>query len=148
MESGAIGFAKMQSFFAAAMLVGLPLQVAYSLQLLVDIFVVGVLAKMCWRQSFSLEIGSAMILGALLTTPFILDYDLLLLAFPLAYLATRPAFLSWEKIFILAGFALPIFARPVAMYLYLPLSPFVLLGLFLLLARRAGTIGRPVEQRA
>lgn len=146
MESGVIGFAKMQSFFAAAMLVGLPLKLAYALQFLVDAFVVAVLVRMCWRQSFSLEIGSAMILGALLTTPFVLDYDLLLLAFPLAYLATRPEFLPWEKIAVLAGFALPMFARPVATYLYVPLAPFVLFALLVLLARRAGATRRTIQQ--
>lgn len=148
MENGAIGFAKMQSMFAGAMLIGLPVPVAYALQFLVDILVVAVLVKMCWRQSFSLEIGSAMILGALLTTPFVLDYDLLLLAFPLAYFATRSEFLPWEKFAVLAGFTLPFFARPVATHLYVPLAPFVLLGLFLLLARRAGVFRYWVAQRA
>jgi hypothetical protein len=152
MENGAIGFAKMQSFFAGAMLIGLPLRVAYALQFLVDILVVAALVKMCWRKRFSLEIGSAMILGALLTTPFVLDYDLLFLAFPLAFIATRPEFLSWEKILLLAGFVLPVFARPVATHLNVPLAPFVLLGLFVLLVRRSGAFadwaGRRVEQGA
>jgi hypothetical protein len=148
MENGAIGFAKMQSFFAAAMLAGLPLRFAYALQFLVDTLVVVALVKMCWRQKFSLEIGSAMILGALLTTPFVLDYDLLLLAFPLAYLATRPVLLPWEKITMAAAFIAPAFARPLAIHTGISLAPLLLLALFFLLVRRSSAFDRHTQRAA
>lgn len=137
MESGAIGFAKMQSPFAAAMLVGLPLWAAYAIQIAVGLIVAATIARIAWRRRFSLEIGSAMLAGTLLTTPFVLDYDLVLLAFPLAFLATRPAALPWEKLIAALAFVVPAFARPLAEATSIPLTPFILLALFALLARRA-----------
>jgi hypothetical protein len=148
MESGAIGFAKMQSPFAAAMLVGMPLTVAYAIQIAVGLIVAATIARISWRRRFSLEIGSAMLAGALLTTPFVLDYDLVLLAFPLAFLATRPAALPWEKLVGALAFLVPAFARPLASATSIPLTPLILLALFGLLAKRALAAPMPLAGAA
>ena len=80
---------------------------------------------------------------ALLVTPFVLDYDLLLLAFPLAVLADNPR--PWEKAGALAGFVLPALARPLAMNSGIAIAPLVLIVLFALLLRRAHA---PITTRA
>jgi len=136
MENGSIGYAKMQSPFAAAMLLGAPLKLAYGLQTLIALGVAAALAKASWRQTFSPELAAAMITGALLTTPFVLDYDFTLLAFPLALLATRPS-LPWERIIGALLFVGTIVARPLGMHLGVPVMPVLLVALFGLLVRRA-----------
>jgi Glycosyltransferase family 87 len=135
MANGAIGFAKMQSVFAAARLAGAGTGVAYVLQGFVAVVCAALLAHLFWRRGFTREAGAAMLIAALLVTPFVLDYDLLLLAFPLAVLADQPR--PWEKSAALAGFILPALARPLAMTTGAAIAPLVLLALFALLLRRA-----------
>ena len=80
-----------------------------------------------------------MVCAALLASPFLLDYDLVLLAVPLAWLAAqglKTGFLPWEKLILAAGFLLPAVARALAGALAIPLSPLVCAAVFWLLLRR------------
>ena len=142
MGGGVIGFAKMQSPMAAARLLGAGGELAYLLQLAVSVAVGGILTHRAWRLGFTLELAAALLVGALLATPFVFDYDLTLLAFPLALLATRPA-LPWERITVLAGFVVGAIARPLATTTAIPITVFVLLLLFVLLIRRIDTKKAP-----
>jgi hypothetical protein len=135
MGSGVIGFAKMQSPLAAARLLGAGPDLANALQLGVTFIVAVVLVHRAWRYGFTLDLGAALLVGALLATPFVLDYDLTLLAFPLALMANRAA-LPWERIAVGAGFVIAAIARPLATLTSIPTTAFVLLLLFGLLIRR------------
>ena len=78
-------------------------------------------------------------LASLLVSPFVLDYDLMLLAFPLMWLfhtGLREGFRSWERLALLAAYALPLYGRPLAIAAHLPLAPLVLLAVFGLTLRR------------
>lgn len=136
MDQGVVGFAKMQSLFAAAMLLGAPIGVAYALQAALTLAVAGALAWASWRRRYNLALAAAMLTGALLVTPFVLDYDMVLLAFPLIYM-TASGFRPWEKLVCLLTFIAPTFARPLAMEAGIPIMPLVLAALFVLLLRRA-----------
>jgi hypothetical protein len=84
--------------------------------------------------------GAVLLCATLLTTPFLLDYDLLLLALPLAWLygeSRRTGFLPWEKAVLAAGFVLPLVSRALAANLHLPIAPLVIGALLLCLLRRA-----------
>lgn len=135
MADGLVPFAKMQSLFAAARLLGAPVPLAYGLQGLLALAVAGALARASWRRRYDPALGAAMLVGALLATPFMLDYDLVLLAFPLVVLAAGP-FAAWEKLVGALAFAAPAFARPLAMTLGVPIAPLVLAALFVLLVRK------------
>lgn len=135
MANGAIGFAKMQSVFAALRLAGVGAGPAYALQGMVAVACAALIAHVFWRRGFTRESGAALLVAALLATPFVLDYDLLLLAFPLAVLVDQPR--PWDKLAALAGFVLPALARPLAMTTGIAIAPLVLLVLFALLLRRA-----------
>jgi hypothetical protein len=136
MESGAIGFGKMQSPFAAAMLLGAPLRLAYGLQTALALGVLALLALAAWRRGYSQALAAATLTGTLLTTPFVLDYDLLLLAFPLIFLSGQ-SLRPWEKAGAALAFVAPAFARALAMHAGVPVTPLILAALFALLIRRA-----------
>jgi hypothetical protein len=136
MDQGAVGFGKMQSAFAAARLLGAPIDIAYGQQALVTLGVVGSVAWAGWRTGYTFALASAMLAGSLLVTPFVLDYDTILLAFPLVWLAGS-GFRPWEKITALLAFVAPAVARPLALQADLPIMPLVLIALFIVLVRRA-----------
>jgi hypothetical protein len=137
LDQGAVGFAKMMSPFAAARLLGAPVTLAYGVQAVVALAVVAALVRVSWRREYTVALGAAMLAGAPLVTPFVLDYDLVLLAFPLIYLASV-GFRAWEKLVFLAAFVAAAFARPLGVQLGIPIMPFVLIALFAVLVRRAG----------
>lgn len=138
MAEGVVPFAKMQSLFAAARLLGAPVTLAYVLQGILTLTVVAALARKSWRRRYDPALGAAMLVGALLATPFMLDYDLVLLAFPLIFLAAT-GFQPWEKFVGALAFVAPAFARPLALEVGMPIMPLVLVALFVLLLRRIET---------
>jgi hypothetical protein len=138
LEQDLVGYAKMQSTFAAARLLGAPLSLAWGLQVVSALVAIVGLWRVA-RGARDQACGAALVCATLLTTPFLLDYDLILMGIPLAWLfnrARREGFLAWEKIALLAGFVLPLVARPLAMSLHLPIAPLVLLGLLTCIHRR------------
>ncbi len=136
MNEGAVGFAKMQSVFAASRLLGAPLGLAYALHALLGISVIGAICWAAWRKTYTPALGSAMLTGALLVTPFVLDYDMVLLAFPLIWLA-ESRFGPWEKIVAALTFVAAAFARPLAIHAGVPIMPVILAAFFVILIRRA-----------
>jgi len=135
MDQGSVGYSKMQSTLAAAMLLGAPAGLAYALQATVSLSVVATVVWAGWRSRYTLGLAALMLAGALLVTPFVLDYDMVLLAFPLIWLVSG-GFVPWERFVSLASFVAPAFARPLAVEFGVPIMPFVLLALFAVLARR------------
>lgn len=138
MENGAIGFHKMQTVFAGVRLVGGSVPLAYGLQTVTFCAVAGLIALVSWRQPYSLGTGAAMIAAIPLTTPFFLDYDLTLLAFPIAYLAGRPK-LPWDKVIIGLTFAWPIFSRPFAETTSINITPVAVALLLWAVVRQLST---------
>jgi alpha-1,2-mannosyltransferase len=143
LEQGLVGDAKMQSAFAAVRLWGGALGLAYALQAAVAILAAAGLVWLQRRAPNSGAEGPAMIVAALIASPFLLDYDLIILAAPLAWLlreGARGGFLSWEKTTLLAAFVLPAVSRMLATDARLPLAPFVMAALFAMILRRGTTV--------
>ncbi|MFN2100704.1 glycosyltransferase family 87 protein [Altererythrobacter sp. MF3-039] len=136
MASGAIGYGKMMSVFAGAKLLGAGDTLAYALQGVVSVTVAVAVAMVSWKRTWSNGLAALVLAGALLATPFVLDYDLLLLAFPLIYLAAT-GYRDWEKSISAAVFLGAILARPVALNLGVPIMPVLVGLLFWVLWRRA-----------
>lgn len=135
MDVGTVGYDKMVSPMAAVMILGGSLHLAYAVQSCVSFGLAAALAWCCRAGRYDLRLGALMLAGTPLVTPFVLDYDMTILAFPLIWLAGRES-RDWEKTAILFAFAAPLFARPMAMHLSLPIMPLILLGLFAVLLRR------------
>lgn len=134
MSEGAVGYAKMQSLFAATMLLGGPYELAYALQGVLTLAVTSAVAWTSWGRRFDLPLAALVLTGAPLATPFVLDYDMTLLAFPLIWLAAQ-GFRPWEKLIFLATFISAAFSRPLAMWAEIPIMPVVLVALFVILFR-------------
>ena len=138
-DSGSIGFAKMVSVFAGLRLIGVPSEMAMGVQAAVTIAVAAGIATAGWRHAFTPSLGALVLAGAPLATPFVLDYDLVVTAFPLAWLFARARatdFADWERITIAAAFSGAAFARPIAINTGVPIMPLIIGALFVLVWRR------------
>jgi hypothetical protein len=140
LEQGLVGDAKLQSAFAAVRLWGGGVGLAYGAQAAVAASAAAGLFWLRRRAPHGGAEGPAMIVAALLASPFLLDYDLVILAAPLAWMlreAAAKGFLNWEKAVLLAAFMLPAVSRTIAAEARLPLAPFVMAALFVAILRRS-----------
>jgi hypothetical protein len=148
LEQEFVGSEKMQSLFAAARLWHVPVPAAYAAQAAMTGFAALLLWVVVRRRPGAMAEGAALTAAAALASPFILDYDLMLLAIPLAWafaVGRRDGFLPWEKTILAAAFLLPMVSRLIAGHLHLPLGPPVVLALLLVVARRAMLLGTAPE---
>jgi alpha-1,2-mannosyltransferase len=73
-------------------------------------------------------------------TPYMMDYDLVVLALPIAWIALegrRSGFLPWEKSLLAFVWLMPLFARSLSRHAMIPIAPFAMLLLLADIARRA-----------
>jgi hypothetical protein len=140
LEQGGTGFHKIQSMFAAWRMWGAPLDISYIAQGTLSAIVAGLIFFL-WRSpaAFALK-AAALLIGAMLTTPYLLDYDLMLMAPALAVFvahATEGGFHSYERSAIAFCWIVPLVARSVGEQTNTPLGLLALLLLFGLVLRRA-----------
>ncbi len=147
LEEGGTGFYKIQSAFAAVRLWGGPVALAYAAQATVVLAVAFFLVRI-WRSESALAFkAAALIAGAILATPYALDYDLVVMGPAIAFLAAyglKRGFLPYEKSALAFCWLAPLIARSAAQFIGLPLGLIALLILFALAYRRAvseGTAG-------
>ncbi|MBT2133703.1 DUF2029 domain-containing protein [Croceibacterium sp. LX-88] len=133
--AGEVAYAKMMSPLAALKLLGAPDSAAFAVQAIVALSVAAAVAWAAWGRRWSIDLAALVLAGAPLATPFVLDYDMVLLAFPLIYLAAT-GFRNWERLALVLGFAGAALARPLGVYGGIPVMPFIAGLLFVVLARR------------
>ncbi len=139
-EQGIAEFWKMQSIFASVRLLHGGVGVAYAVQIPIVVGVLVVVADVTRRRPGAQAEGAILVAATVLCPPYLMDYDLVCVALPLAWVmaeAQRAEWLPWEKIVLLAAYAVPLFARPVAFATNVSLAPPILLALFAVVARRA-----------
>jgi len=132
---------KLQSVFGAVRLLGGGADLAYFAQGAVALGVIGLLLYLARRELSGEAIGALVATAAALTSPYFLDYDLALLAIPLAWATAqgvKTGFLPWEKSVLVLAFALPAFSRVLAFAIGVPLAPLAVGLLFWCVVRRAG----------
>jgi len=140
LETGETGWHKIQSVFAWARMWGAPVPLAYAVQGAVTLGI-GAALVWLWRtpSSFVLK-AAALCLAAILATPYSLDYDLMVLAPALAFLAVdglARGFGPWEKTALAFLWVAPLIARGVAQAALIPLGVIAMLLMFVLVLRRA-----------
>jgi hypothetical protein len=105
------------------------------------IFTVAVLLFILWRSEIAFALKAAALLaGALIATPYVLDYDLMVMAPAVAFFAAhslKHGFLEYEKSALAFCWAAPLFSRMLAEYIFLPVGLIAVLALFGLVLRRA-----------
>jgi len=147
LENGGSGFEKLQSAFAAARLWGFSVATAYAVQAAVSLLA-AIIAIWIWRRTANFDLhAAALATGILLTTPYMMDYDLVVLALPLAWLALegrRSGFLPWEKSLLVFVWLMPLFARSLAGHAMIPIAPLAMLLLLADIGRRASTAAVPL----
>lgn len=139
LEQGGPGFEKIQSVFAAIRLWGGSVALAYWIQGAASLLVLALTIRLWLGNSrFPLK-AAGLSLAILLVSPFSLDYDLLVVAPAIAFLAMnglRHGFAPWEKTAIAALWIVPLFARAVTTVTTVPVGLAALAAVFALLVRR------------
>ena len=146
LEQGGSGFEKLQSAFAAARLWRFGVKSSYAIQAAVSLLAAISAGWIWWRtRNFELH-AAALVTATLLITPYMMDYDLVMLALPIAWLALEgraSEFLPWEKSLLVLAWMLPLFARTLAGKAMIPVAPLVMLLLLAAIVRRTEL---PVER--
>jgi alpha-1,2-mannosyltransferase len=145
LEQGMVEFSKLQSVFAAVRLLHGGVGLAYAVQILSAGLTCALLGYIVARRPGASAESALMVAASLLCTPFLLDYDFVCLALPIAWVmaeAQRTGWWPWEKFVLLAAYVLPLVSRPIAGWADVPMAPMVLAGLLLIVARRAWAASR------
>jgi glycosyl transferase family 87 len=139
LEQGASGWPTLQSTFAAVRQLGGSIAAAYAAQAGVTALTTLAVAWVWWQPVDQALKNAALVTATVMVTPYVLDYDLIVLALPIAWLSVvglRQGFLAWEKIGLLAAWMLPLLSRVIGLKLGLPTAPIVLALLLALIVRR------------
>ena len=125
LEEGATGWEKIQSAFAAVRALGADIGTAYVVQGILTCGVTLALACM-WRGRADTRLKSAALMaGTLLSTPYVLDYDMVVLGPALAFAASWEwdrGFRPWLASLLAAVWTVPFLARGVAGLTLVPLG--------------------------
>jgi alpha-1,2-mannosyltransferase len=140
LEKGETGFHKIQSVFAAVRLFGGTVALAYAAQAVAFAIAAFCLVRL-WRSeaAFALK-AAALIAASMLATPYLLDYDLMIAAPAIAFLAAHGlhrGFAPYEKSALAFVFIAPLVTRALAEQTLLPLGLLAIVLLFTLPIRRA-----------
>lgn len=140
LEAGGTGWEKIQSIFSAVRMWGGSVPLAYAAQIALAVTLAATLAWL-WRSDAAFELKAAALAAAsLLATPYVLDYDLVVLSLAIAYFARlglAEGFRSFEISLLAAAWIVPLFSRGIAQITGVPLGLSVLLLLYVFIVRRA-----------
>jgi hypothetical protein len=141
LERGFLPWQKMPTVFAFLRLLRMPVAGAYALHALVALGAAYTVWRV-WRGSPDRQLrGASLMTATFLISPYVFDYDLAWLAFPIAWLALAGQRLGWlrgEREILVAAWLLPLFMAPLANATHLQFGPFVLISLLWLTLRKAG----------
>lgn len=140
LEQGNTGWYKIQSVFAWARMWGGSISLAYTLQGLAIAIIAAALIYI-WRSRTPFPYkAAALAIAAVAATPYSLDYDLMVLAPAIAFLAAhglRHGFAPYERSALALLWAMPLVARSLAEWTLIPLAVPAMLTLFALIVGRA-----------
>ncbi|MET0370999.1 MAG: glycosyltransferase family 87 protein [Sphingobium sp.] len=151
-EAGATGWEKIQSPFSAIRQWGGPIALAYAVQSIVAACAIVVAALVAWRGSMEVR-GAAALSAALLCTPYVLDYDFVLLGMAIAFLYAdmrRRGALPFEPSWLAFAWMAPLFGRTVSAGTHIPINLIAAVAVLYLAGRRAvilDAMWAPVAQR-
>lgn len=138
LERGDTGWYKIQSLFAWVRMWGAPIPAAYALQCVLVVALGAGLIRL-WRSAAPFALKAAgLCIAAILATPYTFDYDMMVLAPAIAFIArdgSSRGFAPWEKTALAALWLVPLVARSFAYVTFIPLGVPTMLATFVLLLR-------------
>jgi hypothetical protein len=140
LESRAVPGYKSQSIFATARMLSASVNTAYLVQMVSAIIVIGVVCYVWWRMRKPEISNPILVLGILLSTPYLMIHDLALLAIPLAYFVwqNRDKNLKLYELMILSlAWSLPLYSPTIAFLTQVQIGPFILIAFMAIILRRA-----------
>ena len=142
LEQGQTGWPKIVSVFSATRMLGGDLPLAYALQTAVSAAVLAAMALLWWKRPATRLAAGCLILAIPLTTPYVLDYDLVVLAAGTQLLGAEgvaTGFRPWEKAALALVTLGPLLARMIGTAAGLPIMPPILILTIAIFALRLGT---------
>jgi alpha-1,2-mannosyltransferase len=140
LEQGGTGWEKIQSIFSAARMWGASVQLAYAVQGAL-LMTLAVTLAWLWHSDAAFELkAAALATASLLATPYVLDYDLVVLAVAIAFFARHGldrGFRDFEISSLAGAWIVPLLSRGLAGVTGIPLGLMVLLALYVCTLRRA-----------
>jgi Glycosyltransferase family 87 len=140
LEQGGTGWEKIQSIFSAVRMWGAGVDAAYAVQGALLLMLAATLVWL-WHSDAAFELkAAALATASLLATPYVLDYDLVVLAIAIAFYARhglRSGFRDYEISLLAAAWLAPLLTRGVAGATGLPVGLLMMLALYALILRRA-----------
>jgi hypothetical protein len=140
LEQGGTGWEKIQSVFSAVRMWGAGVHTAYAVQATLALMLAASLAWL-WQSDAAFELkASALATACLLATPYVLDYDLVVVAIAIAFFARHGfdrGFRDYEISLLAAAWIVPLLSRGVAGVTGIPLGLLALLALYIVTLRRA-----------
>ena len=142
LEAGGTGWEKIQSIFSAVRSFGGSVGLAYAAQ---GALLLGIAVSLTWlwrsRAAYELQ-AAALAIACLLATPYVLDYDLVVLAVAIAFLVRHglaKGFGDYEISLLAAAFAMPLVTRMVMGATGVPVGLITLMALYALTLSRAAS---------
>jgi hypothetical protein len=131
---------KLVSTYGAVQVLHGGIATAAAVQAGASLLAIACVAAVCRRRPGAGPEVATLVSAAMLCTPYVMDYDLVCLGVPMAWLAAqgvRHGWRDWEKIVLAALYVYPLVARTLNLRAGLPLTPALLLALLALVCRRA-----------
>jgi hypothetical protein len=138
-ETGHTGWEKIVTTFATARALGAPIPLAYGFQAASTALAIAG-AAIAARWASSAVRGAAVCGAALLSTPYALDYDLVILGGALCFLVADARERNWlrhEKSILALAYVVPLFGRQIASLTLIPIDWIGTVAIFTLTLRRA-----------
>jgi hypothetical protein len=152
LERGDTGWEKIQSAFSAARMWGAGVPTAYAIQMALGLTLAASLAWL-WQSAAAFELKtSALATASLLATPYVLDYDLVVLAVAIVFFVRHGmnrGFHDYEISLLAAAWIVPLLSRVIAGAIGIPLGFLVVLALYVFTLQRAvrDRLGSVIEVR-
>lgn len=142
LEAGGTGWEKIQSLFSAVRMWGGSIDAAYAAQGALALTLAASIVWL-WRSQAAFELkAAALAVACLLATPYVLDYDMVVLGIAIAFLVRHGlarGFHPYELSLLALAWAVPFLTRSIAGLSGIPLGLIVMLALYAMTLRRAAS---------
>jgi alpha-1,2-mannosyltransferase len=141
-------YGQLQSLLGGAMILHAPFWLGAVSQAGFSLVMLGLLIHVVRRRPGGRAEGAMLAVATLAASPYLMDYDLVILALPLAWLAAEAGSRAWrpgEKYAAMAVYIFPLLTRGIATSFGVPLGPVVLAAFATVIVGRIGAGTAPVE---